>query len=92
MGSAIKVWRNIGRSVAVNSETSTHVVTSLLSAAMASDSGAKSSKLSPSGPSAGTLCLRYIRLAPLGARIVAAVCVSAITGRPRNNQIKPVWS
>jgi hypothetical protein len=27
--------------------------------------------------------MRYIRLAPLGARMVASVSVSAITGRPR---------
>ena len=50
-----------------------------------------SSRLSPSGPSAGLRCLRYITTAPADW-IAASVSVSAITGRPCSSQISPVVS
>jgi hypothetical protein len=64
--------------------------------AVASDGGEthfKSSKLSPSGPSVGLLCLRYVVMLPVsGFRIEALSAGSATTERPSSNQTKPVAS
>jgi hypothetical protein len=52
----------------------------------------KSSRLSPSGPSAGLLNLRYVRIEPALVWIAAAVSVIATTGLPFNSHITPVAS
>src|SRR5262249_62426785 len=49
--------------------------------------GFRSSRLSPTGPSAGLLCLREMVMAPVELWIAAGVSVSATPGRPCTSQI-----
>ena len=54
--------------------------------------GSRSSRLWPTGPSAGLLNRRYVVTVPVGFWIADVAAVSAITWRPVSSQIRPVSS